>query len=257
MPNTGNNDDTTVEEPNNTPSNPDDTQNPDNPSGTEDGNEEENPSTDPEDGPSTPSDPIDPPREPTPAESDLLSSIGYSATTASEQTLSSIVTAIEDTLDNNSLISGQPYNINYSNNGTTVVGYITINRKNIPETWESTITSFSITGTTNNIDYTLYGNAEINSDYQSNPNFPFISCEINISNYAGDATEWYGALITAGKITETRKDLKISFDMKANDDDGKSHTWKATMTQINETTIEQSQTLDGISLTFPTTGYSL
>ena len=42
MPNTSNNDDTTIENPDNTPNTPNDTQNPDNPSGTEDGNEGEN-----------------------------------------------------------------------------------------------------------------------------------------------------------------------------------------------------------------------
>lgn len=245
MPSTGN-DDTTVEEPDNTPTNPDDTQSPDNPSGTEDGNEEEKPESPDEE----PVKPIDPPREPTPEESDLLSSIGYSASSAASQTYTAIVAAINSTLDNNSLISGQPYNINYSDNGTSVVGFITINRNNTPETWEATITSFNITGTTNNIDYKLSGEAEINSDHQTNPTFPFITCEINISNYAGEATGWYGALITEGKITETRKDSKISFDIKANDDEGNSHSWKATMVQINETTIEQSQTLDGINLTF-------
>ncbi len=218
-------------------------------------NPQENPEEKPESPDEEPVNPIDPPREPTPEESDLLSSIGYSITTACEQTLSSIVAAIDTILEkSNNLISGQPYNINYSNNGTSVIGYITINRYNSPETWEATITSFSITGTNNNIDYKIYGNAKINSDYQSSLFLlPFINCEINIVNYTGANTNgWYGALITEGTVKGSIKGPEIiSIDVKANDDKGDSHNCKASAVQINETTIEQSQTLDGISLAFP------
>ena len=214
MPNTGNNDDTTVEEPDNSP------------------------------------DPIDPPREPTETESELISLIGYSMSEAGGEIYSALTTAINDVLEKG-LISGQLYNLKYSTDDISVNGTITINRPATSTTWKASISSYEITGTNNNIDYRLYGNAIITSEDESRYPLPFTSIKADIINYTGlNDGGWNGALITTGEIGQSGSETY--FILNAEDEDGKPHTWKANMTKISDNVFEGTQSLDGANLILPT-----
>ena len=190
-----------------------------------------------------PATPIDPPREPTETESNLMSSIGYSVSAARGEILTALTTAIDNILDKG-LISNQPYKLEYATDDISVNGVITIKRTAAATTWRADISSYEITGTNNNIDYRLYGSGTITSEDED----PFASIKANILNYTGlNEGGWCGALITTGEIGQ--KDNETYAILNAIDENGNPHTWKISVRKISDDVYEGTSILDDVNLT--------